>query len=194
MQSPKRTLGKRLGSGMAAPKNGNGNGNGNGSVVLYLSIGIGIITALFNAFWGVAWSSVNSNIERIEKQAAVRITAVESQAAARSQIIEAQFLRIREHDEFTRRLDSQIAKMELRLAGVATRDEVDARLGINSASIIQLRGDIGGVRAEIDKLKTDLGQTFNFKDALNATRNEFQERIRLLEQQSRGAPPKGSGG
>ena len=150
---------------MAAPKNGNG-GNGN-SLMMPISIAAGIIMALLQAFWGVAWSGVNASLERIEKQ-----------SSARAQTIETQFLRIREHDEFTRRLDTQITKIESRLTGAATRDELDQRLGINSASIIQLRADIA-------ELKRDLGQTYPLKEVMG----NIQSRIDRIEQWSRSPPP-----
>ncbi len=164
---------------MSAPtKNGNGNGNGGNSLMMPISIAAGIIMTLLQAFWGVAWSGVNANLERIEKQAASRAQAIETQAAARAQIIETQFLRLREHDEFTRRLDSQIAKIETRLSEASTRTELDTRLGINSASIIQ-------VRNEVDVLKRDLGQTYPLKEVMG----NIQSRIDRIEQWSRSPPP-----
>lgn len=151
---------------MAAPPAKNGNGNGNGSNWMMPAV-IGVIIALLQAFWGVAWSGVNASLDRIEKQ-----------ASARAQAIEMQFLRLREHDEFTRRLDSQIAKMESRLTGSATRDELDQRMGINSASIIQLRLDIA-------ELKRDLGQTYPLKEVLG----NIQSRVDRIEQWTRAPAP-----
>ena len=163
---------KRTPTGMAAPKNGNGNVQSNGTVMIILGAA-GVIMTIFQAFWGVAWSGVNANIDRLEKSivsTAARVEReasekaraidlarirehdrIEGQLMARILLIEQNFLRLQEHKEFTVRLDSQLLKMEDRLKDAASRNDMDTRLGINSASIIQ-------VRNEIDKLKSDLGQ------------------------------------
>lgn len=138
----------------------------NGSMIP-IGVAAAIIMVLLQAISYIAWTVTNTNLERIEKQ-----------SAARSQIIETQFLRVREHEEFTKRIDAQISKMEARLSDVSTRSEVDARLGINSNSIIQ-------VRAEVDALKRDLGQTYSIKDALSA----IQGRVDRVEQWSRTPHP-----
>ncbi len=138
----------------------------NGSMIP-IGVAAAIIMVLLQAISYIAWTVTNQNIERIEKQ-----------ASTRSQIIETQFLRVREHEEFTKRLDAQLSKIDSRLADLASRSEVDSRLGINSNSIIQ-------VRAEVDALKRDLGQTYSIKDALAA----MQGRVDRVEQWSRGTPP-----
>lgn len=124
-----------------------------------VSIFAAIIMGLLQAFWGVAYSGINANISRIEEQIALR-----------TRTIEAEFLRIREHNEFKTRLDSQITKMEMRLSDIATRGEMDSRLGINSSSILQIRG-------EVDTLKRDLGQTYSIKDAIK----DLQDQIKTLQ-------------
>lgn len=163
MKAPKST---GTGLGMAAPKNGNGH-NGNGLMVP-ISICAAIIMALLQAFWGVAWSGINANIARIEEQTLLR-----------QRTIEQQFLRIREHEEFTKRLDAQITKIEAGLKDIATRDEVNTRLGINSNSILQVRSDV-------DTLKRDLGQTYSIKDALK----DLQDQLKVLQNRTWQQPPK----
>lgn len=140
----------------------NGNGSNNGSMIP-LASALTVFVLLLQALSWLAWSVTNTNLERIEK---------------RVQLIETQFLRIREHDEYARRLDSQILKMETRLPFLATRDELDNRLGINSGSIIQ-------VRTELDKLKSDLGQAYPMKEVLST----IQGRIDRMELWSRAPPP-----
>lgn len=122
-----------------------------------------VIMLLFQTISYLAWNVTNANIDRIEK---------------RVQAVEMQFLRIREHEEYVRRLDAQITKMEARLADIATRGEVDSRLGINSNSIIQ-------VRTELDALKRELGQTYSVKDALAS----LQTRLDRMETWSRATMP-----
>lgn len=111
----------------------------------------------------LGWSVTNASLERLEK---------------RIQLVETQFMRVREHEEFTKRLDSQITKIELRMGVTATREELDNRLGINSNSIIQ-------VRNEVDGLKRDLGQTYPLKEVLG----NISARIDRMEQWSRAPPP-----
>lgn len=152
---------------MAAPKNGSLSANGS---MIPLASAITVMMLFVSTISWLAWSVTNTNLDRIEK---------------RVQAVEAQFVRIREHDEFTKRLDSQILKMEARLTEAATRPELDTRLGINSASIIQVRGDL-------DVIKRDLGQTYNVKDALAAYKdsvNNIQARLDRIEQWSRAPPP-----
>lgn len=158
-------------------KNGNGNG-GNSGPLIPIGVASAIILVLLETISYLAWSTSNSNMERIEKQAASRIQALEARFAERVLLVEKEFLRLREHDEFTRRLDSQITKMEARLGEAATRTELDTRLGINSGSIIQVRNDI-------DKLKSDLGQAYPMKEVLG----NIQSRIDRMEQWSRAPPP-----
>jgi len=183
VRPPKKVGNTRL--AMSAPKNGNGNGN----TTIYISIAAGIIVALLQAFWGVAWSGVNANIDRLEKQIiartreleAIRIREherIENQLSARLALVEKDFLRLQEHREFTVRLDSQISKMEARIGLAATHEEVDTRLGINSTSIIQVRNEIG-------ELKRDLGQTYPLKEVLG----NLTSRIDRMEQWSRAPPP-----
>lgn len=190
MKPPIRA-GKRL--GMAVAKNGNGHGNGTVMIILGAA---GIIMTIFQAFWGVAWSGVNANIDRIEKQLseraheieAVRIREhdrIERQLATRISLVEREFLRLQEHKEFTVRLDSQLSKMEERLKDAATRSELDTRLGINSASIIQVRNETAAIVGSIDRLKTDLGQTYPLKEVLG----NLAARIDRMETWSRAPPP-----
>lgn len=146
---------------MAAPLK-NGHGNINGSMIPLASAAT-VIMLLFQTISYLAWNVTNANIDRIEK---------------RVQAVEMQFLRIREHEEYVRRLDAQITKMEARLADIATRGEVDSRLGINSNSIIQ-------VRTELDALKRELGQTYSVKDALAS----LQTRLDRMETWSRATMP-----
>jgi len=184
VQRPKKTGNKR----MSAPKNGNGNGNAAG-----LMIPIGAVAFLFVALLEtisyLAWTTTNSNLDRIEKQIerrtreldGVRIREherIEQQLTGRLLLIEKDFLRLQEHKEFTVRLDSQLGKMEERLKDAATRNELDTRLGINSGSIIQ-------VRADIDTLKRDLGQTYPLKEVLG----NLNARLDRMEQWSRSPPP-----
>lgn len=143
-----------------------GNVVSNGSMIP-IGVAAAIIMVLLQAISYIAWTVTKTDIERIEKQ-----------AGARSQLIETQFLRVREHEEFTKRLDAQIAKMDSRMSDVSTRSEVDARLGVNSGAIIQLR-------TEMDALKRDLGQTYSIKDALSA----IQGRVDRVEQWSRTTTP-----
>lgn len=171
---------------MAIAKNGNGHGNGTVMIILGAA---GIIMTIFQAFWGVAWSGVNANIDRIEKQLseraheieAIRIREhgrIENQLASRIALVEREFLRLQEHKEFTIRLDSQLSKMEERLKDAATRTELDTRLGINSASVIQVRNELG-------EMKRDLGQTYPMKEVLG----NLTARIDRMETWSRAPPP-----
>lgn len=141
----------------------------NGSMIPLASVFTVFMILLQSISW-LAWSTTNSNIERIEK---------------RVQLVESHFLRIREHEEYARKLDAQllkldaqILKVEARLPFFATRDELDTRLGINSGSIIQ-------VRTELDKLKNDLGQAYPIKEVLG----NMQGRIDRMELWSRAPPP-----
>lgn len=142
------------------------NGNGSNSTLMTVLSAGAIIVTLLQIFLGVILTGINSNITRIEEQAIKHFHDIENG-----------FVRTSEYKQVTARLDNQLQKIELGLKDVATRDEVNTRLGINSNSIIQVRGDI-------DVLKRDLGQTYSIKDALK----EFQDRMRVLEQQSRGTP------
>ncbi len=146
---------------MAAPKNGNGNGNGAVSVIP-LGAALTVITLLINALSYLAWTSTNSSISRIEEQTAKHFYAVESG-----------FVRTVEHKEFRIRVDGQLTKIEAGLKDIATRDEVNTRLGINSNSILQVRQDI-------DVLKRDFGQTYSMRDAVK----DLQDQVKAL--QSRG--------
>ena len=139
------------------------NGGGSNGSMIPLASALTVFVLLLQSISWLAWSVTNANLERIEK---------------RVQLVETQFLRIREHDEYTRRLDSQLTKIETRLSLQASRDELDTRLGINSNSIIQ-------VRTELDKLKTDLGQTYPMKEVLG----NIQGRIDRIEQWTRAPPP-----
>jgi hypothetical protein len=173
VQRPKKVgnrNGKRVGMA-AAPKNGNGNGNGyvNGGMTTILSAGAIIIT-LLQIFFGVVLTGINSNITRIEEQTTKHFATIENG-----------FVRVQENREFKARIDGQLAKIEAGLKDIATRDEVNTRLGINSNSILQ-------VRQEIDIMKRDFGQTYSIKDALK----DLQDQIKAL--QNRPAQPKGSGG
>lgn len=141
------------------------NGNSNSTLMTVLSAGA-IIVTLLQIFLGVILTGINSNISRIEEQTAKRFDAIENG-----------FIRTVEHKQFVTRIDGQLGKIEVVLKDIATRDEVNTRLGINSNSIIQVRNDV-------DVLKRDLGQTYSIKDALK----EFQDRMKVLEQQSRGVP------
>lgn len=145
-----------------APPAKNGHAYSNGSMIPLASAAT-VIMLLFQTISYLAWNVTNANLDRIEK---------------RVQAVEVQFVRIREHDEFTKRLDAQIMKMESRLTEAATRSELDTRLGISSTSIIQVRQDI-------DVLKRDLGQTYPLKDALG----NIQGRLDRIEQWSRAPPP-----
>lgn len=140
--------------------------NGSNSTLMTVLSAGAIIVTLLQIFLGVILTGINSNISRIEEQTMKHFHD-----------IEAGFIRNSEYKQVTARLDNQLQKIDLVLKDVATRDEVNTRLGINSNSIIQVRGDI-------DVLKRDLGQTYSIKDALK----EFADRMRVLEQQSRNTP------
>lgn len=146
---------------MASAKAGNGNGS-NGSMIPLASAATVIMLLLQSLSW-LGWSVTNASLERLEK---------------RIQLVEMQFMRVREHEEFTKRLDAQITKIEARMGVTATREELDTRLGINSNSIIQ-------VRNEVDGLKRDLGQTYPLKEVLGS----LGARLDRMEQWSRAPPP-----
>src|SRR2546423_6510302 len=69
--------------------------NGNWSY----SVLVAIILGILQAFWGVAYTSIVANQNRIEEQDLVRYRQIERE-----------FLRIREHEEFTRRLDANLTR------------------------------------------------------------------------------------
>lgn len=142
---------------MALVKNGNGNGHG-GTLTTVLSAGA-IILTLLQIFLGVILTSINANITRIEEQTTKRFDAVENG-----------FIRKGEYAAFITRVDNRLTKIDLVLRDVATRDEINTRLGINSNSIIQVRNDI-------DVLKRDLGQTYSIKDALK----DLQDQLKTLQ-------------
>lgn len=152
MRPPKKPGATRL--GMAAPKNGNGNG---GYMVVFGAAGV--ILTLLQIFLGVILTGINSNITRIEEQTMKHFRD-----------IEAGFVRSSEFRQVEIRQDGQLLKIEVGMKDIATRDEVNTRLGINSNSIIQVRGDI-------DTLKRDLGQTYSVKDALK----DMQDQIKTLQ-------------
>ena len=151
---------------MAGTQKVNGKGkvsNGrNGNTWVFPTI-VGGAVAFLQIFWSVAYTGLVQNQNRVEEQLRQRI-----------EIIERGFLRIREHEEFTKRLDSQLAKMDSRIVILASRDEVDARLLTNSNALQQYR-------TELDGLKRDFGQTYSVKDAL-AT---IQGRLERIEAWSR---------
>lgn len=118
-----------------------------------------IILTLLQIFLGVILTSINANITRIEEQTIKHFA-----------VIEAGFVRIGEYRQLIGRLDNNFAKVDAALKEVATRDEVNTRLGINSNSVIQ-------IRSEVDVLKRDLGQTYSIKDALK----DMQDQIKLLQ-------------
>lgn len=140
--------------GMTSPKNGT-----NGSAVIPLGAAFTVITVLINALSYLAWTSTTSSISRIEEQTSKHFGAIETG-----------FVRVGEYREFKSRVDAQLGKIESGLKDIATRDEVNTRLGINSNSIIQ-------VRSEIDALKRDLGQTYSIKDALK----DLQDQLKVLQ-------------
>lgn len=146
---------KITGPKMAA-KNGNGNGN---AWVVPAGLALTVIMALFQGFWGVAYSGLVSNQTRIEDQTRQAVTRIENQ-----------FLRLREYEEFIRREDANIKRLEDRMDTLSPRAEIDARLATNSNALSQVRG-------EVDILKRDLGQTYSIKDALAA----MQARIDRME-------------
>lgn len=154
---PKNT-GNRKRMGMAAPKNGNGNGNG----YMVIFSAAGIIITLLQIFLGVILTGINANINRIEDQSVKHFSAIENG-----------FVRTVAHTEFRNRIDGQLLKIEAGLKDIATRDEVNTRLGINSNSILQ-------VRTELDVMKRDFGQTYSIKDAVK----DLQDQVKAL--QSRG--------
>lgn len=141
----------------------------NGSVIP-IGVAAAIIMVLLQAISYIAWTVTGANLDRIERQ-----------GSERSRVIETQFLRVREHEEFTKRLDAQMVKIENRMNDLTPRTEVDSRLGTNSAGIIQ-------VRNEVDALKRDLGQTYSVKDALK----DMQEQIKILQSRQFTPMPLGS--
>lgn len=125
------------------------------------------VITLLQAFWGVAYSGLVANQSRMEEALLKRVLLIESQ-----------FLRTREHDEFSKRLDAQLKKDEERIEAFAPRAEIDARLSTNAAALQQLRGDIDG-------FKRDFGQTYSVKDALA----QIQVRLERMETWTKGAKP-----
>lgn len=160
---------------MAHRSNGNG-ASSSGNWVIPIAVVFGVIQAI------VGWTlgTFQANMSRIETAADAHTKEVKEEISARIRIIEAQFLRLREHEEFAKRLDANMARMNDRMDNtLAPRSEVDARLATNSNALAQ-------VRIEIDSLKRDLGQTYSVKDALAA----MQARIERMESWSRAQPPK----
>jgi hypothetical protein len=143
------------------------NGSNGGTWLMPAGIAMTAVVALLQAFWGVAYSGLVSNQNRIEEQ-----------LNKRAQLIEAQFLRVREHDEFSKRLDAQIKKDEDLMLTLAPRNEVDARLSTNANALQQMR-------TELAEFKRDFGQTYSVKDALS----QIQQRLERLESWTKGAKP-----
>lgn len=137
---------------------GHTSGGGPGTLTTVLSAGA-IILTLLQIFLGVILAGINANITRIEEQTTKHFAMIENG-----------FVRIGEYRQLIVRMDNQLTKIDSVLKDTATRDEVSARLGINSGSIIQVRNDI-------DVLKRDLGQTYSIKDALK----DLQDQIKTLQ-------------
>lgn len=141
--------------------------NGNAVSSIPLNTALTVITLLINAISFLAWTTTNSSINRIEEQTSKHFYTIENN-----------FVRLVEYHEFRSRIDARLDKIESWMKDAATRDEVNTRLGINSNSILQ-------VRAELDTVKRDFGQTYNMRDVVK----ELQEQVKILQNKPLSKPP-----